>query len=30
LGAGYSATEIFYEVIDEWITGMGILTATSA
>ncbi|SEK05117.1 2,3-dihydroxyphenylpropionate 1,2-dioxygenase [Sphingobium sp. AP50] len=30
LGAGYCATEIFYEVIDEWITGMGILTATSA
>lgn len=30
LGAGYSATEIFYDVIDEWITGMGILKATAA
>jgi 2,3-dihydroxyphenylpropionate 1,2-dioxygenase len=30
LGAGYSATELFYEPIDQWITGMGILRATPA
>jgi 2,3-dihydroxyphenylpropionate 1,2-dioxygenase len=28
LGPNYSATEIFYAAIDEWITGMGILRAT--
>lgn len=28
LGPGYHATEIFHEVINEWITGMGILVAT--
>lgn len=30
LGPNYSATELFYEVVDEWITGMGILQATAA
>jgi 2,3-dihydroxyphenylpropionate 1,2-dioxygenase len=30
LGPGYLATELFHEVIDEWITGMGILQATAA
>jgi 2,3-dihydroxyphenylpropionate 1,2-dioxygenase len=30
LGPGYAATEVFYETVDEWITGMGILTATAA
>lgn len=30
LGPNYSATEIFYAPIDEWITGMGILRATPA
>jgi 2,3-dihydroxyphenylpropionate 1,2-dioxygenase len=28
LGPDYEATEIFYEAVDEWITGMGILLAT--
>lgn len=30
LGPNYTATELFYEVVDEWITGMGILQATAA
>lgn len=30
LGPGYAARELFYEPIDEWITGMGILSATPA
>lgn len=30
LGSGYAAQSLFCEVIDEWITGMGILTATPA
>lgn len=30
LGPGYSTDELFSEVIDEWITGMGILTALPA
>jgi len=29
LGPDYAATELFHEVIDEWITGMGILQATA-
>lgn len=27
MGAGYRGEELFYEPIDEWITGMGIMTA---
>ena len=30
LGAGYAAEELFYEPIDEWIAGMGLLCATAA
>lgn len=30
LGPNYCANELFYEVVDEWITGMGILRATPA
>lgn len=30
MGAGYSAEEVFYEPIPEWITGMGIMTARPA
>lgn len=30
MGEGYKAEEIFYEPIDEWITGMGIMTARPA
>ena len=30
LGAGYNAEVLFYEPIDEWITGMGIMTAKAA
>lgn len=30
LGPNYSASELFHEVVDEWITGMGILQATVA
>jgi len=30
LGPGYSADVLFYEAIDEWITGMGIMTAKAA
>ncbi|GKY88273.1 2,3-dihydroxyphenylpropionate/2,3-dihydroxicinnam ic acid 1,2-dioxygenase [Sinisalibacter aestuarii] len=30
MGPGYAARELFYEPIDEWITGMGILSATAA
>lgn len=30
LGPNYSAQELFYEVVDEWITGMGIMQATPA
>lgn len=30
LGPGYAATELFYEAIDQWITGMGILQAVPA
>ena len=30
LGPGYSATELFYEAVDEWITGMGVLQALPA
>lgn len=30
LGPDYAATELFYEAVDEWITGMGILQALPA
>lgn len=30
LGPGYAATELFYEAIAEWITGMGIMQAVPA
>lgn len=30
LGEGYAATELFYDAIEEWITGMGIVWATAA
>ncbi len=30
LGPGYAATELLYEPVDEWITGMGILQAVPA
>lgn len=30
LGPNYSATEIYYDVIDEWITGMGVLKAVAS
>ena len=30
MGAGYRSDVLFYEPIDEWITGMGIMTATAA
>lgn len=30
LGPGYVATELFYEAVDEWITGMGVLQAVPA
>lgn len=30
LGDGYAAEELFYEPIDEWITGMGVMTARTA
>lgn len=30
LGPDYAANELYYSVIDEWITGMGILSATPA
>ena len=30
LGPGYRASALFYEPINEWITGMGILTGTPA
>ncbi len=30
LGRDYAATELFYEAVDEWITGMGVLQALPA
>ena len=30
IGPGYAADVLFYEAIDEWITGMGIMTAKAA
>ncbi|WP_419827164.1 3-carboxyethylcatechol 2,3-dioxygenase [Sphingomonas sp.] len=30
LGPDYAATELFYEAVDEWITGMGVLQAVPA
>jgi 2,3-dihydroxyphenylpropionate 1,2-dioxygenase len=30
LGPDYAATELFYETVEEWITGMGILQALPA
>lgn len=30
LGPGYAAEELFYEPINEWITGMGIISGTAA